>query len=269
MQKSKIMLVGAAGRMGERILRLSENEDSIDIAFCVEHKGNRAIGSDVGEFFGMKKNGVLFKELTKEDVLACDLILDFSFHTQFGTILKLAGETKTPLVSGTTGLSETDRDAMARVAETIPLLYATNMSLGVNILFATLKKLSKMTTDFDAEIVEMHHSMKKDAPSGTAVTLGEIIAEERGADFKDVATFGRSGITGEREKGTIGFHALRGGSVTGEHTVIFESDEERIELAHKAHTRNTFAKGAIVAAKWLLHKNEPGLFSMSDVLNLD
>jgi 4-hydroxy-tetrahydrodipicolinate reductase len=197
-----------------------------------------------------------------------DVVIDFSFHNATAAIAELCAQKKKALVIGTTGHSEGDKKKVIALAAQIPIVWASNFSTGVNTLFWLTRKAAEILgPGFDLEVVEMHHRMKKDAPSGTAATLAEILAEVRQQQLNKVLRHGRSGITGERTSTEIGMHSLRGGDVVGDHTVVFATNGERVELTHKASSRDTFANGALRAAQWVV-KQKPGLYDMQHVLGL-
>lgn len=237
----KILINGAKGRMGHAI------------AAAAEAAGLQWVGCDMGD-----NPGDFMKD--------CDAVIDFSFRDATAPLAKICAELKKPLVIGTTGHSPEQRAEILEYAKQIPVVWAGNYSLGVNLLNYLTKIAAKILNDsYDVEIVEMHHRHKKDAPSGTAQKLKEIVCQERGVGEESVC-YGREGMVGERKPGEIGVHALRGGSVVGDHTVIFAADGERLELAHKAADRAVFSQGAIRAATWVVGK-ECGLYGMEDVLN--
>ena len=198
----------------------------------------------------------------------CDVVIDFSFHNATAAIAQLCAAKGKALVIGTTGHSDSERAEITSLTNKVPTVWASNYSTGVNALFWLTRKAAEILgPDFDLEVVEMHHRMKKDAPSGTAATLGEILAEVRGLQVKEALRHGREGIVGERTKTEIGMHSMRGGDVVGDHTVVYANVGERLELTHKASSRDTFANGALRAALWVV-KQKPGLYSMQDVLGL-
>lgn len=239
----KILLNGFKGRMGQTIAALAPEADCQIICAC-----------DAGDD-------------PKKGIADCDAVIDFSFREATAGLAKLCAEFKKPLVIGTTGHSEAQRAEILGYAKIIPIVWAGNYSIGVNLLNYLTKLAAKILPDsYDIEIVEMHHRFKKDAPSGTADKLLKIVQAERGLNDDEIV-YGREGLVGERPVRQIGVHALRGGSVVGDHTVIFASDGERLELTHKASDRKVFALGALRAAKWLEGKSA-GLYGMEDVLNL-
>lgn len=264
----KLAVIGAGGRMGAAIIRhASAHPEKFSIAAALETAENPLVGKDSGIFSGIAKNGVIISS-DFDEIAKADVALDFTFHTAVPANIGAAVKHNVSYVLGTTGLEDSEKEIVLEAAKKIPVVWSSNMSLGINILMDLVKRAaSVLGAGYDAEIVEMHHRHKKDAPSGTAIMLGEALASGRGQKLADVSRNGREGITGERPSGEIAFHALRGGDVVGDHTVIFADDGERIELSHKASSRDCLAKGAIQAAAWLEGKG-PGLYSMTDVLSL-
>ena len=266
----KIAILGAAGRMGQNLLRCACKLDACQVVAAVERTDHPAIGSRVKELTGLHSDKIssslCFTDFWPEDAEA---VIDFTFHTTVRSNLENAVANAQAYVLGTTGLTEEEKAAVCSAAERIPIVWAPNMSLGVNLLLELVRRsASILGPEYDVEIVEMHHRLKKDAPSGTALGLAEAVAEGRGVNLKDVICYGREGITGERPVGEIGVHALRGGSVVGDHTVAFVADEERVEITHKANTREAFATGALRAALWLAGR-KPGIYTMRHVLGFE
>ena len=262
-----IAIVGAAGRMGGALIRGSRNGEGLKVVAALEQKGHAALGRDAGAVAGIDAIGVAITDNPKA-LEPADVLIDFSFHSAVPDNLSRAVRLGKPVVLGTTGLTDAETAAVKAAAGRIPILWAPNMSLGVNLLFAMVEKAAGVLgLEYDAEIVEVHHRHKRDAPSGTALRLGEKIAAGRGQDFKAVARSGRDGLVGERPRGEIGLHAVRSGDVIGDHTVSFATDGERIEFAHRASSRDAFAAGALKAALWLPGR-APGLYDMKDVLGL-
>jgi len=240
------------------------------VVAAIERPDHPALGALVKEVSGIRcdrlPDALSYTEVWPE---TAEAVIDFTFHASVKGNLKSAVANGQAYVLGTTGLTEDEKQAVQAAGSRIPIVWAPNMSLGVNLLLELVRRSATVLgTDYDAEIVEMHHRLKKDAPSGTALGLAEALAEGRGVDLKDVACYGREGITGERPAGQIGIHALRGGSVIGDHTVMFVSDEERIEIAHKANSRDAFAAGALRAALWLANR-KPGIYTMRHVLGFE
>ena len=264
----KIGIVGAAGRMGGAVVRQVAETDGCAVVAASEIAGSTAIGRDAGELAGIGSLGI---EVT-DDVAAMfgrvDAVIEFSAPKS--TVAHAADATAAGCIHviGTTGLDSGQEAALRDAGKKAPIVYAPNMSLAVNILFALTRQVAKMLDDdFDIEIVEMHHRHKVDAPSGTALGLGRAAATGRGVSLDDVGVLTREGQTGARDRGAIGFATLRGGDVAGEHSVIFAADGERLELTHKSTSRQIFARGAVRAALWAKDR-DPGLYTMFDVLDL-
>ena len=261
----KIGVCGAAGRMGRAIIGLVRSAEDLELTAAVEAPGHPDYGRDAGEVAGVGRLGV---PIAAELAGSPDAVIDFSSPKAARAVARVCRERKIPLVVGTTGLSDGDQDEIAKTAKVVPVVFSPNMSVGVNLLFDLAPKVAKALGDgYDIEIVEMHHRFKKDAPSGTAVKLGEEIAHALKVSLKDIADHGREGLVGERQAGHIGFHAVRGGDVVGDHTVVFAGLGERVELVHKAGSRECFARGALRAARFV-RGHKPGLFNMKDVLGL-
>jgi len=263
-----IGVTGAAGRMGGAVIRqVAETEGCVVVAAC-EAPGNPAIVRDAGEIAGVGAIGVAIGEDGGAVFANADVVIEFTSPAATLAHAAMAASRGIPHVIGTTGLDTRARDALADAARRTAIVHAPNMSLAVNLLFALTSQVAAiLDPEFDIEIVEMHHRHKVDAPSGTALELGRRAAEGRKVALDDVARMTREGQVGARRRGEIGFAALRGGDVVGEHTVIFAADGERLELGHKAGGRQIFARGAVHAALWV-HGKKPGLYSMFDVLGL-
>lgn len=263
----KVVILGAAGRMGSTIMQLISEDTEMMLAGAVEKKDSPFIGEDASRFGGTK--GVAITAAL-ENVAAKDtVVIDFTHPDSVMENIKFAEKIGFPMVVGTTGFNVERMDYIRSAATAkFPCVLSPNMSMGVNLLFKLVAETAKVLgDDYDVEIVEIHHRMKKDAPSGTAVKLGQVAAEALGRDYEKAAVYERKGMTGERTRKEIGMQTLRAGDVVGEHTVIFGGIGERIELTHRAHSRENFARGAIRAAKWVYDKN-PGFYSMKDVLGL-
>ena len=262
---ANVIINGIAGKMGRLIAVLLFEEENTELVGGCEAFESEWIGKDLTDLFGSNYKGKI-NTAAKFDFSSVDLAIDFSAPKGTLEILTYLAKTKVALVSGTTGFSEDEMKKMQSYSKEIPILYSPNMSLGVNLIFDLLPKVtSSLSEDYDIEITEIHHRMKKDAPSGTAMKMGEIISQAREKKLDDVGVFGRKGKEQLRKRGEIGIHTLRGGDVVGEHTVSFVGLGERIEITHKAHSRETFARGAIWAAKFIIGK-EPGWYTMKDVL---
>ncbi|HUF88307.1 MAG TPA: 4-hydroxy-tetrahydrodipicolinate reductase [Thermohalobaculum sp.] len=263
-----VAVTGAAGRMGQMLVRaLSEREDAV-LAGATERPGHPWIGRDLGEAMGGAANGITVSDDALEVLAAVRAVLDFTSPAATVAHSEIAAQARLVHVIGTTGLGEAELARIAAAARHATVIRAGNMSLGVNLLTVLTRKVAEaLDADFDIEIVEMHHRMKVDAPSGTALMLGEAAAEGRGVNVSEVADRARDGHTGMRRRGDIGFAALRGGDVVGEHEVIFAGAGERIVLRHIATDRMVFARGAVRAALWG-QSRRPGEYSMIDVLGL-
>lgn len=265
----KIGVVGCAGRMGRMVIEEVLATEGCSLAGGTE-AGSGPIGQDLGTLVGASATGALVTEDVEALFARADAVIDFTVPAATRTHATFAGKTGTAYVVGTTGLEADDLKLIETAAETAPVIYAANFSVGVNVLLALTERLAATlgADAFDIEVLEMHHRHKVDAPSGTALALGEAAARGRGVPLDQVSRLSREGQTGARPEGEIGFATLRGGEVVGDHTVMFAGGAERIELNHKAASRAIFAKGAVRAARWLDGKG-PGLYAMSDVLGLD
>ena len=240
----RVLLLGAKGRMGQAIATAAQKADMQIVA-------GLDLGDDVAKHIGN-----------------CDVVIDFSHPNTSGDLARHCHDAKKPAVIGTTGHSQKERAAIEELARSVPVVLSPNFSVGVNALFWLTRRAAQMLgEDFDLEVTEMHHRLKKDAPSGTAKKLAEILCEERGLDYAQNVRHGREGLVGERPANEIGVHSIRGGDVVGDHTVTFAGAGERLELSHKAASRETFALGALRAARWAVGKPS-GLYSMEDVLGL-
>ncbi len=263
----KIAVCGAAGRMGQRII-VAAREAGCEISGALERPGHELLGQDAGLFAGCGLLGVALTDDLNAVVAGCDVLIDFTSPKVSLKNLEVCALKRKAIVIGSTGFTPEERDFAAELAREIPAVLAPNMSVGVNVCFKVLKDVAKtLGDDFDVEIVELHHNKKKDSPSGTAVRMGEVVAEALGRDYNKVATYHREGICGERTKEEIGMQTVRGGDIVGEHTVYFIGMGERIEISHRAMTRDMFSRGAVRAAKWAAGK-APGLYDMQDVLGL-
>ena len=260
----RIAINGAAGRMGRRIAALAIETEQFDIVSGVEMPGNEAIGKDIGELAGLGPFGVKISDRLEGDP---QVIIDFSLPEGTLAILPAARARKVAMVIGTTGLTPSQEAEIADSAMAIPIVKAGNMSLGINVLLDVVARVAKaLGNDYDCEISETHHRFKKDAPSGTAIMLAKAVCEATGREFGEVATLGRGGQC-PRKAGEIGMHALRLGDTVGEHQVHFGNLGETVTISHSAHTRDTFVRGALRAAQWIIGKG-PGMYSMRDVLGV-
>ena len=269
MSDTRIAIMGAAGRMGRELVAQVTAMDGCTLSGGTEGPGHKELGRDLGELAGI---GTLNISLTDDPltlVTQSDALIDFTVPSATVGHAGLAAQGRIVHVIGTTGTTDEDDAAIKAAARHATIIRAGNFSLGVNLVAALTKRVAHtLNDDFDIEIVEMHHKHKVDAPSGTALMFGEAAAEGRGVPLSDVADRGRDGQTGARRQGDIGFASLRGGSVVGDHSVIFAGEKERVVLSHVAEDRAIFARGAVEAAKWGVGKG-PGFFSMADVLGMD
>jgi len=264
----KVAVSGAAGRMGKRILALAHEHPDVEITGALEAPGHPALGRDAGELAGIGPLGVAVTDDRSSVLEGCDVLIDFSSPQASVENVKAAARAGKAVVIGTTGFSDEQRNELAAAGAQTRCLVAPNMSMGVNLLFSLVDRVARALGDsYDVEIVEAHHRMKKDAPSGTAQKLAEVIAAGLGRDLERVKVHGREGLVGARRPDEIGVMAVRGGDIVGEHTVMFVTDGERIELIHRAHSRDALAKGAIQAALWLTSRPN-GIYDMQDVLGL-
>ncbi len=264
----KIGVVGASGRMGGAVIRQVTETDGCVVSAASERPESDAIGKDAGEVAGCGNLGVTIVDDAAALFSQADAVIEFSVPDATVAHAARAVDAGCIHIIGTTGLTKEDEDALAVAGKNTTIVYAPNMSMGVNILFALTRQVASiLDEDFDIEVVEMHHRHKVDAPSGTALGLGRAAAAGRGTSLDESGVLSREGIMDPRERGTIGFATLRGGDVAGEHSVIFAADGERIELTHRAGSRQIFARGAVQAALWAKDKGH-GLYTMLDVLQL-
>jgi 4-hydroxy-tetrahydrodipicolinate reductase len=264
----KAIVTGAGGRMGGRIISLIAATDGIELTGAVERKEHPLIGKDVGEGLGLGQIGVLIGD----DLAGCigrgDVVIDFTAHDISADHLHIAAANSRAIVIGSTGFTADEIKKIWGRAGDVRCVLAPNMSIGVTVLMKVLADVARtLGADYDVEIIEAHHNMKKDAPSGTALKMGQVIAESLGRDLDQVGVYCRKGMIGERTKPEIGIQTLRAGDIVGDHTVIFGGMGERLEFIHRAHSRDNFARGAIRAALWLVGKKN-GIYDMHDVLGL-
>lgn len=265
----RIGVPGAAGRMGATLIKLITEANGAELVAATETAGHSALGGDAGLLAGLAPLGVLVSNDPVAMFSAADAVLDFTLPVATARHAELAAAHNAALIIGTTGIAAAQQAALDAASTAVPVVQAPNMSLCVNLLFRLAEQVAaSLDEDYDIEIVEMHHRHKVDAPSGTALGLGRSAARGRGVELADVSVSGRDGIAGERERGSIGFAAVRGGDVVGDHTVIFAADGERLELTHKSSSRLTYARGALTAARWAVGRS-PGLYSMSDVMGFN
>ena len=263
----RIAIAGAAGRMGRNLVKASHHHQEASVTAGSERPESSLVGVDIGELCGEGKFDVLLTDDLAKDVDNFDVIIDFTAPVSTLANLELCKKHGKSIVIGTTGFSDAERELIDEAAKQVPVVMAPNMSVGVNVLLRILKTAAiALDDEYDIEIVEAHHKHKVDAPSGTALRMGEVIADSLGRGLSECAVYAREGHTGVRKPKTIGFSTVRAGDIVGEHTAIFAGTGERIEITHKASDRSNFAVGALRAAKFLSGKND-GLFDMQDVLD--
>jgi 4-hydroxy-tetrahydrodipicolinate reductase len=264
----RIGITGAAGRMGRTLIEAIEEHSGATLGAAFERPDSSLIGVDAGELCGRGRAGVCLQGRVAEALDAFDVLIDFSSPEATAEAAEVAAQSGKALVVGTTGLDALQQSAVDRAALRVPVCQAANFSTGVNLSLVLLETAARVLGDtVDIEIVEAHHRHKRDAPSGTALAMGEVVAQALGRDLHAVAVYGREGQTGPRERETIGFATVRGGDIVGDHTVMFAADGERLEISHKASSRMAFARGAVRAAVWLAGR-EPGRYGMREVLGL-
>lgn len=264
----KIAVCGAAGRMGQRIINSVIETEGVQLSGALERPGHPLAGQDVGQVAGCGTLGIVISDDINAVVAGCDVLIDFTTPKVSLKNLEVCGLNGKAIVIGSTGFTAEERTLAQELAKDVPVVLAPNMSVGVNVCFKILKDVARtLGNDFDVEIVELHHNKKKDSPSGTAVRMGEVVAEALGRDYSKVANYHREGICGERTKTEIGMQTVRGGDIVGEHTVYFIGMGERIEISHRAMTRDMFSRGSVRAAQWVVSQ-QPGLYDMQDVLGL-
>ena len=264
----RIAVVGASGRMGHCLIKAAAEAENTELTVVVSRAESVSIGKDAGELTGQGALGVAVNDDLAGAADRFDVLIDFTRPESSMQTIDICHRAGKAIVIGTTGYSEEQKELIAKAAKDVPVVLAPNMSIGVNLAFKLLEMTAKvMGESSDIEVIEAHHRHKVDAPSGTALRMGEVIADTLGRDLKDCAVYGREGNIGERERKTIGFSTIRAGDIVGEHTVMFADDGERVEITHKASSRMTFANGAVRAAIWLEDKQN-GLYDMQDVLGL-
>ncbi|SFL82634.1 4-hydroxy-tetrahydrodipicolinate reductase [Marinobacter zhejiangensis] len=264
----RVAIIGAAGRMGKVLIEAVDEAEGLELGAAVVEPDSTLIGADAGEMAGIGKVGVALAGSLADVKDDFDVLVDFTFPDLTLENAEFCKANGKRMVIGTTGMTDAEKEQLALAAESAPIVFAPNMSVGVNVALNLLRTAAQVLgDDYDVEIIEAHHRHKKDAPSGTALRMGEVVAEALGRDLRECAVYGREGFTGERSQKEIGFETIRAGDVVGDHTVLFAGIGERIEITHKASSRMTFAKGAMRAAKWLEGK-PAGLYDMQDVLAL-
>ncbi len=264
----KTVVSGAAGRMGSCIITLIQESSDLELHGAIESQSCQRLGEDIGEVIGVGKSGVTLTSGIDAALEGADVLIDFTHAESSLDILRAAAGRGIPCVVGTTGFSREETEEIQALAKKNPCVFAPNMSVGVNLLFKVLGDVSAVLgDDYDVEIVEAHHRMKKDAPSGTALKMAQVVADSLGRNLEEVGVYGRKGLIGERSRKEIGIQTLRGGDIVGEHTVMFCGLGERIEITHRASSRDTFARGALKAAAWVVGR-DPGLYTMQNVLGI-
>ena len=262
----KVGVTGAAGRMGRTLIEAIALADNLELAAAIERPDSTLIGADAGELTGQGKSGITLVDNLAAVIGQIDVLIDFTVPTATVENARLCAENDKAIVIGTTGFTPEQQAELEQASQGIPLCKASNYSVGVNLCFALLDTAARVLgEESDIEIYEAHHRHKVDAPSGTALSMGEVVAGALGRNLADVAVYGREGQTGARDRDTIGFATVRAGDIVGDHTVTFAAEGERVEITHKASSRMSFARGAVRAAGWLVEQS-PGLFDMQDVL---
>ena len=264
----RVAVIGAAGRMGKTLIEAIQQAEGATLTAAIERPENTLIGADAGELAGVGKLGVNIVGDLQQVLDDFDVLIDFTHPTSTLVNLEVCRAAGKAMVIGTTGFSEDEKQLIAKAGEQVPVVFAPNFSVGVNLTLKLLDMAARVMGDeADIEIIEAHHRHKVDAPSGTALRMGEVVADALGRDLQKVAVYGREGQTGARDRETIGFATVRAGDVVGDHTVLFATEGERVEITHKASSRMTFAKGAVRSVVWLGDRKS-GLFDMQDVLSL-
>ncbi|PLY16804.1 MAG: 4-hydroxy-tetrahydrodipicolinate reductase [Sedimenticola sp.] len=264
----RVAVVGTAGRMGKSLVQAIADAEGLTLGAASERPESSLIGVDAGEVAGVGKLGVSITDSLEKVVNDFDVVIDFTSPTATMSHVEICRANRKHIVIGTTGLDDAQKDQLKSAGEEIGIVFAPNMSVGVNLCLKLLEMAAKVLGDsVDIEVIEAHHRHKVDAPSGTALRMGEVVAEALGRDLKECAVYGREGLSGPRERKTIGFETIRAGDIVGEHTVMFAAEGERVEITHKASSRMTFANGAARAAGWITTRGK-GLYDMRDVLGL-
>ncbi|MCZ4324415.1 dihydrodipicolinate reductase [Pseudomonas sp. 8BK] len=265
----RIAVMGAAGRMGKTLIEAVQLVDGASLSAAIDRADSSLVGADVGELVAQGKIGVNLAGDLNAVLDQFDVLIDFTHPSVTLKNLEICRQAGKAMVIGTTGFSPEEKQLLSDAGKQISIVFAANFSVGVNLCLKLLDTAARVLgDDVDIEIIEAHHRHKVDAPSGTALRMGEVVANALGRDLQKVAVYGREGQTGARERETIGFATVRAGDVVGDHTVLFAADGERVEITHKASSRMTFAKGAVRAALWLQDR-KPGLYDMQDVLGLN
>lgn len=268
MSDLRVAIIGASGRMGKNLIDAVHQTDGLVVSAAIERPDSSLVGADAGELAGVGRLNVPVVGSIESVLNDFDVLIDFTTPATTVHNLDVCVENNKKIIIGTTGFDESGLAAIDRAAESIAVIFAANFSVGVNLCLKLLKQAAEVLNEgYDVEVIEGHHRHKVDAPSGTALRMGQVVADTLGRDLKTCAVYGREGITGERDPNTIGFATVRAGDIVGDHTVLFGTEGERVEITHKASSRMTFAKGAARCCNWIKGK-QSGLFDMQDVLNL-
>lgn len=264
----KVVVAGAAGRMGCRLVSLVRDSTALMLVGALEGKDHPVLGEDAGEFAGSGRAGVPITEDLSALMERGEVVIDFSSPEATLDHMQTVVRSRRAAVIGTTGFSTAQLDELKALTQHIPCVFSPNMSVGINLLYKVISEMAKtLGDDYDIEVIEAHHRLKKDAPSGTALKIAEVLARSVSRDLNQVGVYARKGLIGERTKGEIGIQTIRAGDIVGDHTVLFGGMGERIEVTHRASSRDTFARGALRAARWVV-RQPPGLYDMMDVLSL-
>lgn len=264
----KVVVAGAAGRMGSRLVSLIKDSSMLSLAGAVEGKGHHGVGEDAGETAGCGKIGVPITDDLTPLLERGEVVIDFSAPEATLNHLRLVAQHRRSMVIGTTGLTPSELDELKSLTVHVPCVFSPNMSVGINLIYKVISEMAKtLGEDYDIEVIEAHHRLKKDAPSGTALKIAEVLARAVNRDLDKVGVYARKGLIGERKQQEIGVQTVRAGDIVGDHTILFGGLGERIELTHRASSRDTFARGALRAACWVV-RQPPGLYDMMDVLEL-
>jgi 4-hydroxy-tetrahydrodipicolinate reductase len=265
---TKVIIAGAAGRMGCRLISLVKTADALSLAGAVESKGHQTIGQDAGEVAGCGRTGIKISDDLSALLEEGEVVVDFSVPAATLGHARAVAQRRRAMVIGTTGFSPTELEELKTLSTQMPCVCSPNMSVGVNVIYKVIADMAKaLGEDYDIEVIEAHHRLKKDAPSGTALKLADILAKAMDRHLDRVGVYSRKGLIGERTRKEIGIQTIRAGDIVGDHTVLFGTAGERIEVTHRAHNRDTFASGALRAARWVV-KQPPALYDMRDVLGL-
>ncbi|GLR70585.1 4-hydroxy-tetrahydrodipicolinate reductase [Agaribacter marinus] len=264
----KVGILGANGRMGRVLIEAAHAHNKTALGFASVRANSSFIGMDAGELAGIARQHISVSEISSDTIEHADVLIDFTLPEALGQNLRLAVDAQKPIVIGTTGLNKDQLNMIDEAAKYIPVVFAANYSVGINLMLNLVKQAATvMGNDADIEIIEGHHRFKKDSPSGTAMAIGHSIADSLGRDLDKCAIYGREGVSDERRRETIGFATVRAGDIVGDHTALFATLGERLEITHKASSRLTFANGALTASCWIKEQAK-GLYSMQDVLGL-